>query len=137
MADPFFFERGRGLTLRELAVLVGAEPRSSLHLDRRVTGIASLDRAAPDDLAFLDRAKYAKQLRSSAAGACLTTENYAADAPDHIGVLCVRDPYRAFVEVARLLFPDAERPSSLFEARDVSAGAIGASDSAHGKRGDG
>jgi UDP-3-O-[3-hydroxymyristoyl] glucosamine N-acyltransferase len=63
-------------------------------------------------------------LRSSAAGACLTTENYAASAPDHIGVLCVREPYRAFVEVARVFFPDADRPSSLFEARDLSTGAV-------------
>jgi UDP-3-O-[3-hydroxymyristoyl] glucosamine N-acyltransferase len=34
----------------------------------------------------------------------------------------VREPYRAFVEVARALFPDSLRPSSLFEASGVAAG---------------
>ena len=38
-------------------------------------------------------------------------------------MLCVREPYRAFVEVTRALFPDAGRPSSLFEAVGVAAGA--------------
>jgi UDP-3-O-[3-hydroxymyristoyl] glucosamine N-acyltransferase len=36
-------------------------------------------------------------------------------------VLCAREPYRAFVEVACLLYPDALRPSSLFEAAGVAA----------------
>jgi UDP-3-O-[3-hydroxymyristoyl] glucosamine N-acyltransferase len=38
-------------------------------------------------------------------------------------LLCAREPYRAFVEVCRRLFPDALRPSSLFEAQGVVAGA--------------
>ena len=36
--------------------------------------------------------------------------------PGRVSVLTVREPYRAFVEVARALFPEALRPSSLFEA---------------------
>jgi UDP-3-O-[3-hydroxymyristoyl] glucosamine N-acyltransferase len=43
--------------------------------------------------------------------------------PSRVSVLTVREPYRAFVEVARTLFPDALRPSSLFEASGVTAGA--------------
>ena len=35
-----------------------------------------------------------------------------------------REPYRAFVEVTRTLFPDAIRPSSLFEASGVATGAF-------------
>ena len=58
MTEPFFFDRGRGLTVREIAALIGAEPRAGADLDRRITGIASLDRAAPNDLAFLDKPKY-------------------------------------------------------------------------------
>ncbi len=123
MTEPFFFDRGRGLTVREIAALTGAEPRAGADLDRRITGIASLDRAAPNDLTFLDKPKYALQLAASGAGACLTTQRYAGRAPEHVSVLCVREPYRAFVEVTRALFPDAERPSSLFEAAGVAAGA--------------
>jgi UDP-3-O-[3-hydroxymyristoyl] glucosamine N-acyltransferase len=123
MTEPFFFERGPGLSVREIAVLTGAEPRSGADLDWRITGVASLESAAPCDLAFLDRPKYTGHLSASGAGACLTTERYAGRAPEHISVLCVREPYRAFVEVARTLFPDALRPSSLFEANGVAVGA--------------
>src|SRR5256884_916016 len=124
MTEPFFFNRGRGLSVREIAALTGAKPRPGADLDRRITSIAALDQAAPTDLAFLEKAKYAPQLSVSSAGACLTTERYAARAPVHISVLCVGEPYRAFVEVARTLFPDALRPSSLFEASGVAGGGV-------------
>jgi UDP-3-O-[3-hydroxymyristoyl] glucosamine N-acyltransferase len=38
-------------------------------------------------------------------------------------VLVVREPYRAFVAVARALFPDSLRPSSMFGAAGVAPGA--------------
>ena len=38
---------------------------------------------------------------TSGAGACLTTKRYAGRAPAHVSVLCVAEPYRAFVEVTR------------------------------------
>jgi UDP-3-O-[3-hydroxymyristoyl] glucosamine N-acyltransferase len=124
MTEPFFFDRGRGLTVREIAGLTGATPAAGADLDRRITGIAALDRAAPDDLAFLDKPKYVAQLAASSAGVCLTTERFAKRAPGHVSVLCVAQPYRAFVEVTRALFPDAVRPSSLFEARGTVPGAF-------------
>src|SRR5262250_2304100 len=79
MTEPFFFNRGRGLSVREIAALTGAAPRPG------------------SDLAFLEKAKYAPQLSTSGAGACLTTERYAGRAPAHVSVLCVAEPYRAFV----------------------------------------
>src|SRR5438105_4756983 len=115
MSEPFFFSRGPGLSLREIVALTGAEARTSDDLDRRITGIAVLDRAAPDDLVFLDKAKYLPAFVASKAGACLTTKRYAAQAPEQMSVLCVREPYRAYVEVTKKLYPNALRPSSLFE----------------------
>src|SRR5262249_44099977 len=124
MTEPFFFNHGRGLRVLAPAALTGPAPRPHSQLDRRITGIAWLDQAAPSDLAFLEKAKYAPQLSTSGAGACLTTERYAGRAPAHVSVLCVAEPYRAFVEVTRALFPDALRPSSLFEASGVAVGAL-------------
>jgi UDP-3-O-[3-hydroxymyristoyl] glucosamine N-acyltransferase len=123
MTEPFFFDRGNGLTVREIAVLTGAVSRSGGDLDRRITGVAPLDRAAPSDLAFLDKPKYVEQLAGSDAGVCLMTERHAGRAPVHVCVLFVRDPFRAFVEVTRRLFPESLRPSSLFAAIGVEAGA--------------
>jgi len=124
MSEPFFFSRGRGLTVREIAALTNASLHAGADPERRITGTSSLDRAAPNDLAFFDRPKYAGQLAETAAGACLMMERDAARAPAHVSVLCVREPYRAFIEVTRSLFPDALRPSSLFEASGVAAGAF-------------
>jgi hypothetical protein len=39
-------------------------------------------------------------------------ERYAALAQAQVSVLCVREPYRAFVGVTQMLFPGASRPSS-------------------------
>jgi UDP-3-O-[3-hydroxymyristoyl] glucosamine N-acyltransferase len=124
MSAPFFFKRGHGLTVREIVALAGGEPRPGADLDRRITGIAALDGAAPSDLTFLASLKYADQAAGTAAGACLTLERFADRVPDHVSVLSLRAPYRAFVEVARALFPDALRPSSLFEASGVAPGAF-------------
>src|SRR5438876_1648190 len=124
MSQPFFFSRGSGLSVREIAARTSAKPGPGADLERRITGIAALDHAGPSDLAFLDKAKYAPELSVSAAGACFTTERYAARAPVQMSVLCVAEPYRAFVEVARALYPDALRPSSLFGASGVAVGAF-------------
>ena len=39
-----------------------------------------------------------------------------------MAVLRARDPFRAFVTVMRELYPDALRPSSLFDAKGVAPG---------------
>jgi len=123
MNAPFFFKRSGGLSLREIASLVGGEPRQGADLDRRISGIAPLDRAAPSELSFLDGVKYVPQAATTVAGACLTTPRFVDALPGQVSVLTVREPYRAFVDVARALFPDALRPSSLFEASGITAGA--------------
>jgi len=123
MSDPLFFRRPSGLTLRELAELTGASPREGAPLDRRVSDVAPLDRAGPADLAFLDSPRYADQLASTRAGICVVSERFAERAPPHVTVLIAPQPYRAFVEATRALYPDAIRPSSLFEASGAAEGA--------------
>jgi UDP-3-O-[3-hydroxymyristoyl] glucosamine N-acyltransferase len=123
MSAPFFFKRSGGLSLQEIASLVGGEPRQGADLDRRISGIAPLDRAAPSELSFLEAPKYVPQAATTVAGVCLTTLRFIDALPSRVSVLTVREPYRAFVEVARALFPDSLRPSSLFEATGVTPGA--------------
>jgi len=124
MSAPRFFRLGSGLSVREIAALTGSEPRDGTDLERRITGVAALDRATPHDLVFLDSPKYSEQAAETAAGACLTAERLATIVPRRVSVLRTGEPYRAFVEAARALFPDALRPSSLFEASGVAAGAF-------------
>jgi UDP-3-O-[3-hydroxymyristoyl] glucosamine N-acyltransferase len=124
MTEPIFFKRSIGMSVREIAALTNTESCMGAYLDRRISNIAPLELAGPDDLTFIDNAKHVGDLESTQAGACLLSAQFEAHAPSHVAVLRASAPYRAFVMVARALFPDALRPSSLFEATDVAPGAV-------------
>jgi UDP-3-O-[3-hydroxymyristoyl] glucosamine N-acyltransferase len=110
------FFRGHGqITIGEIAKLTGAELRRSSNPGRSIAGIATLALAGPSDLVVLDQARLADDARSTAAGACLTNRRLAECVPVHVAVLIAEQPFDAFVTVARALYPDALRPSSLFD----------------------
>jgi UDP-3-O-[3-hydroxymyristoyl] glucosamine N-acyltransferase len=123
MTEPLFFKRPQGLSAGEIAALTGAEPHASANLDRRISGIAPLDRAGPSDLSFIDNAKLVGQLSGTDAGVCLAASRFAERVPPRTTVLVAREPYRAFVTVARALFPEALRPSAMLQAPGGAAGA--------------
>ena len=120
MSEPVFLRRARGLTLAEIAALTGASPPSAPLLTRRVIDVAPLDRAAPNAVSFLDNKNYAAIAGATHAGACFTTAALAKHLPPHVPAFVVREPFRAFVAVARELFPHALRPSSLAEPGAVT-----------------
>jgi UDP-3-O-[3-hydroxymyristoyl] glucosamine N-acyltransferase len=124
MTQPQFFTPAAQLSVADIAQLTGAVPAKSAELDRRIAGIAALDQAGPSDLAFMDNPKYLDQLPGTRAGICLVAERFAAKAPGNVCVLLSREPYRAFVKVARSLYPHSLRPSALFMADGVAAGAF-------------
>jgi UDP-3-O-[3-hydroxymyristoyl] glucosamine N-acyltransferase len=116
MTDPQFFKAARSLTVAEIATMTGAQLRDGAPLDRAITNIAPLEAARPSDLAFFDNSKYLDDLAATHAGACLLAPRFAGKAPPGVAVLTVREPYGAFVVVARALFPDSLRPPSMFGA---------------------
>ncbi|MBX9777960.1 MAG: UDP-3-O-(3-hydroxymyristoyl)glucosamine N-acyltransferase [Xanthobacteraceae bacterium] len=128
MSARSFFRGDRRISVGEIAKLTGAELHRNADPARTITGIATLDRGGPSDLAFLDQARDLDRARASAVGACLTDRHSAACVPAHTALLVVEQPFEAFVAVARALFPDALRPSSLFSgahaAPGVAAGAV-------------
>jgi len=113
---PNFLPRSRTLTIEEIAKLTGAKPRDGDPLDRRIDNIAPLDTATAAEISFLDRPKFASEFAATRAGACFVSPRLAPSAAGGPVVLVTAEPYRAFVEVARALFPDALRPTSLFSA---------------------
>jgi UDP-3-O-[3-hydroxymyristoyl] glucosamine N-acyltransferase len=123
MSTRSFFRHERVLTIGEVAEITRSELRRG-DPQRPITGIAAPEGAGPEDLVFLDNARYADQAAASDAGACLVSGRLAGSLPDHVGLLVTADPYRAFVEVARTLFSGALRPSSLFNASGSAAGAF-------------
>jgi UDP-3-O-[3-hydroxymyristoyl] glucosamine N-acyltransferase len=113
MSEPVFLRHARGLSLGEIASLAGATAPAAAPHARTITGIGPLDRASPSDLAFFDNKNFAGAARATHAGACLTNAALAKELPAGVAALIVREPYRAFVTVARAMFPHALRPSSL------------------------
>jgi UDP-3-O-[3-hydroxymyristoyl] glucosamine N-acyltransferase len=124
MTEPLFHPKGPGLTVREIAALIGVEPCQDAFVDRLITDIAPLDRAGPSDVTFLDSTKHAALLSQTRAGLCLIAQRFEHHAPKDLCTLRARDPYRDFVRVARALYPGALRPSSLFSAKGVSLAAL-------------
>ncbi len=123
MTEPLFFKSAKSLTVAEIAGLTGAQPAEGALLDRVIGNIAPLDSARPTDLAFFDNSRYLDDLAATHAGACLLAARFAGKAPPAVAVLTVREPYRAFVAVARALFPDSLRPPSVFASTGTQPGA--------------
>ena len=119
MSEPVFLRHASGLSIDEIAGLAGATAPAAAPHARLISGIGPLDRASPSDLTFFDNRNFIDAARSTHAGACLTSAALAKELPAHVAALVVREPYRAFVTVARAMFPHALRPSSLTAAGGV------------------
>jgi UDP-3-O-[3-hydroxymyristoyl] glucosamine N-acyltransferase len=119
-----FFAHTANLSVADIAALTGAEPCEGADLSRRLTGIAPVDRAGADDLTFVAEAKFAAALKSTQAGAVLTSDRFLRHAPDGVTVLRARKPYDAFVTVARKIYSNALRPTSAFGTKGVAPGAV-------------
>jgi UDP-3-O-[3-hydroxymyristoyl] glucosamine N-acyltransferase len=124
MAQPHFFEQPPPSTLEEIAALTGACLVDPSRTGQTVRGLASLDEAGPMHLTFFDNLKYADQLASTKAGACLVNARSEAKVPAHVAVLRASQPFRAFVKIARQLHRDALRPQSWVGNSAIAASAI-------------
>ena len=124
MAQPRFFEKPPPATLAEIAALAGAQLDNASRADVRISGLASLDEAGPMHLAFFDNLKYAEQLASTKAGACIVSSRFAARVPAHVAILRAAQPFHAFVTVAREFNRDALRPQTWFGIDGIAPSAI-------------
>jgi UDP-3-O-[3-hydroxymyristoyl] glucosamine N-acyltransferase len=123
MSEPVFFTRGQGLSIADVVALTGVRTMSAPATDRRIVDIAAIERAGPAEITFAEN-RDQDVLRVSQAGACFVSPDMAVAVPSRVVPLIVDDPYRAFVQVATALYPDAERPSSLFEVQGAAPGAF-------------
>src|SRR5258708_7391646 len=124
MAQPTFFEQPPPSTLADIAALTKAHLADPSRGGQQVRGLASLEEAGPMHLTFFDNLKYAGQLASTKAGACLVSSRFEASVPAHVAVLRAAHPFREFVKVARLLHGDALRPQSWFGNAGIAPSAV-------------
>jgi UDP-3-O-[3-hydroxymyristoyl] glucosamine N-acyltransferase len=116
-------------TLAELARQVGGRVQGAS--DYEISGVAALDRAGPQHIAYLSERKYRHQLATSRAGAVIMN---GADAAGYAGnALVVESPHLCFARVAALLHPATATPFGVHatalvdpQARIAATCAIGA-----------
>ncbi|MFG1479343.1 UDP-3-O-(3-hydroxymyristoyl)glucosamine N-acyltransferase [Xanthobacter sp. V4C-4] len=104
-----------------LTVLGGADDQVA---ERRISGVATLDAAGPDDLVFCDTLQFAEKLGTTRAGVCITSERFAAQARPDLPLLIAPRPAAAFLAVTRELFPSALRPQPIFGQQGIAPGAL-------------
>jgi UDP-3-O-[3-hydroxymyristoyl] glucosamine N-acyltransferase len=124
MAQPIFFKKPPSSTLADIAALTKAHLVEPSRAGQEIRGLASLDEAGPMHLVFFDNLKYADQLVSTRAGACLVSPRFEARVPAHVAVLRAAQPFRAFVQIAREWHGDALRPQSWFDTDGIAPSAI-------------
>ena len=124
MTDPVFHSAREPLFLSDICVLVGGALGEGVDPTRTITGVASLERAGPSDISYMDGARFVPQLRDTRAGVCLVSERFAPHVPAGTLALVVAKPYPAFVAIARHLYADTLRPGSIFGQPGVAAGAV-------------
>jgi UDP-3-O-[3-hydroxymyristoyl] glucosamine N-acyltransferase len=124
MAQPTFFATPAPSTLADIAARTKAVLVDPSRGGQEVRGLASLDEAGPAQLTFFDNLKYAGQLAATRAGACLVSERFEADVPAHVAILRAKQPFRAFVQLAREMHQDALRPTSWFGSEGIAPSAI-------------
>ncbi|WP_419858886.1 UDP-3-O-(3-hydroxymyristoyl)glucosamine N-acyltransferase [Candidatus Palauibacter irciniicola] len=107
-------------TVSDLARRVGADVLGDP--DRRLTGVASLDVAGPEDLAFFAREAMREAVRGTGAGAVLTPRGFEAGAV-RFSVLKVDDPQLSFARIVRLFHPEPAPPPGIDPSARVDDGA--------------
>lgn len=123
MTDPVFFTPAEAMTVASVAAFLKVE-LALAGGDRPLKGVAALADAGPADLTFLDNPKYAGQLATTRAAACLVTARHRGDVPAGTIAIVVTHPHTAFVSITRKMFPLALKPQSMFGSVGVSPGAV-------------
>ena len=107
-------------TVADLARRVGADVLGDP--GHRLTGVASLDVAGPEDLAFFAREAMRDAVRGTRAGAVLTPRTFEAG-PVRFSVLKVDDPQLSFARIVRLFHPEPAPPPGIHPSARVDEGA--------------
>jgi len=109
----------QGMTLAELATELGAELRGDPQY--RVSGLATLQAAGPEQLAFLANPRYRPQLQDTRAGAVMLRPE---DAEGYEGqALFLANPYAAFARLTHR-FDRTPRPSGVHASAVVAVSAV-------------
>jgi UDP-3-O-[3-hydroxymyristoyl] glucosamine N-acyltransferase len=123
MPDHRFFRVAGPFSLGELARIAGAELGSDSDTAALLSDVATLDRAGPADVVFLDDKRYLPQLSRTRAGACLLRPAFAGEAPRGLALLLTDAPQQGFACIAEAFYPRKAGPSAVHPSAVVAPSA--------------
>jgi UDP-3-O-[3-hydroxymyristoyl] glucosamine N-acyltransferase len=106
------------IRLSELAHRYDLELRGA---DREVQGIATLERATPEQLSFFTNPRYRAALRQTRAAAVILAPEDAPDCP--VAALISRTPYADYARIATRFCPPAAREPGIHPSAVIEPGA--------------
>lgn len=110
MQHPGFFDREGPFSLSAIADRIEADLVNPGDAGRMISDVRSLQDAGPRDLTFLDNRKYASQLASTKAAACLVASSISDQVPAGTAVFVARAPYRSFAKALAMFYPESLQP---------------------------
>ncbi len=117
MEHPGFFDRAGPFPLAEVARAVGAELAPGADPALVIRDVRPLSEAGTGHVSFLDNRKYAPQLATTKASACLVQPAVSNLVPEGTAGLLTRAPYRGFALALHLFYPKASWPRVAGDAR--------------------
>jgi UDP-3-O-[3-hydroxymyristoyl] glucosamine N-acyltransferase len=119
-----FFDRAGPFTLRQIAEHVGAALVHDSDGARSIEDVRPLRTAGPSHLAFFDNRRYAGELTTTDAGACLVSQDDARRVPGRAAILTTPTPYVAFAMALRLFYADALRSKAAADQAAAGTGGL-------------
>lgn len=124
MIHAGFFERTGPFPLWLIAEKVGAQLGDAHDGASLIVDVRPLREATSHHLAFFENRKYASQLATTKAGACILAPAEVPRMPNGTAALTTPLPYEAFARAMSLFYPDALRSKAANAAADRSGSLI-------------
>ncbi|MFL1780928.1 UDP-3-O-(3-hydroxymyristoyl)glucosamine N-acyltransferase [Candidatus Hepatincolaceae symbiont of Richtersius coronifer] len=114
---PSFGLNNQSLKLKDIAFLTGStilkvndlnknnSEEKACDDNREFNGLASLEKATPNDVSFFNTNTYLELFENTKAGACFIAEKNINKAPKGLLLLVNKDPYAAFATLSQQFFP--------------------------------
>ena len=121
MIDSNFYENTGPYTAAQLSKMMSADI-VNCDPNKEIIGIAPLHLATASHLTFYHNPKYIHLLDSTQAGLCIIHPNSQDQAPDHLGLLLSKTPYRTYAQVAGIFYqPKPSQPMGIHSTVTIAA----------------
>jgi UDP-3-O-[3-hydroxymyristoyl] glucosamine N-acyltransferase len=121
MIDTRFFKKATVLTIEQICQILDIKVPENSSKCKTVEGVAHLANATPNDIACYNNSKYLDSLKRTEAGVCLLTAEAAHYLPSTSIALIVPRPYRAYGQIASLLYSISSSNSKISSQSSVHA----------------